>query len=72
MTSRVTVIYTYIYVQSATSNVCTSMYKYVLICTKLVLDMVYCVQANSKQSTGCVRFDINLLKPSRVELQGQG
>ena len=34
--------------------------------------MEYCVQANSKQSTGCVRLDINFLKPSRIELQGQG
>ena len=34
-----------------------------------VLDMEYCVQANSKQSTGCVRLDINFLKPSRIELQ---
>ncbi len=24
-------------------------------------------QANSKNSTGCVRLDINLLKPSRIE-----
>jgi hypothetical protein len=34
--------------------------------------MEYCVQANSKQSTGCVRLDINFLKPSIIELQGQG
>ncbi len=24
-------------------------------------------QANSKKSTGCVRLDINLLKPTRIE-----
>ena len=26
-----------------------------------------CVQANTKNSTGCVSLDVNLLKPSRVE-----
>ena len=30
-------------------------------------------QANSKNSTGCVRLDINLLKPSRIEFaEGPG
>ena len=37
---------------------------YVQVCTCLT----GCpVQANSKNSTGCVRLDINLLKPSRLE-----
>jgi len=27
------------------------------------------ISANSKQSTGCIRLDINLLKPSRIEFQ---
>ncbi len=38
----------------------TSMYLYIHV--------TWCdVQANSKQLTGCVRLDINLLKPSRIE-----
>ncbi len=48
------------------------MYWYVLVCTVIKLDIPCNVQANTKQSTGCVRLDINLLKPSRIELQGQG
>ena len=47
------------------------MYLHILVCTECILDIVCNVQANSKQSTGCVRLDINLLKPSRIELQGQ-
>ena len=47
------------------------MYWYVLVCTVIKLDIPCNVQANTKQSTGCVRLDINLLKPSRIELQGQ-
>jgi hypothetical protein len=35
------------------------------------LDIVCNVQANTKQSSGCVHLDINLFKPSRIELQGQ-
>ncbi len=37
---------------------------YVQVCTCLTRCSV---QANSKDSTGCVRLDINLLKPSRIE-----
>ena len=34
------------------------------------MKMLMLTQANSKQSTGCVRLDINLLKQSRIELLG--
>jgi hypothetical protein len=47
------------------------MYCYVLLCTHVVLDKFCDVQANSKQSTGCVRLDINLLKPSRIVFPAQ-
>jgi hypothetical protein len=71
MTLHITVIYTHKYVHTAIDIVCTVMYLYVLVRNSRILDIVCNLQANSKQSTGCVRLDINLLKPSRIELQGQ-
>ena len=44
--------------------------KYVLVCAcmyYLVLDILCDYQANSMQSAGCVRHDINLLKPIRLK-----
>ena len=34
---------------------------------RIYLDILLCVQANSINSTGRVRLDLNLLKPSRIE-----
>ena len=48
----------------------TSTYMHIPICTVLyrfVLYMICALQATSIQSTGSVRLDINLLKPSRLE-----
>jgi hypothetical protein len=45
------------------------MYQYVLVRT--VLDMLYGAQAGTLQSAGCVRLDINVLKPSRLEFPDQ-
>ena len=40
----------------------------VYACLYLFITLRWCsVQANSKNSAGCVRLDINLLKPSRIE-----
>jgi hypothetical protein len=44
-----------------------SIYKYILSCNWYVICYLCVVQANSKNSSGCVHLDINLLKPSRVE-----
>ena len=44
------------------------MYQYILSCHSFMLCCVCVWQANSKNSSGCIRLDINLLKPSRVEL----
>ncbi len=43
------------------------MYQYILSCNSFLLRCLCDVQANSKNSSGCVQLDINLLKPSRVE-----
>ena len=43
------------------------MYQYILSCNSFVLCCLCVLQANSKNSSGCVHLDINLLKPSRVE-----
>ena len=43
---------------------------YILLCTciYLVHNLTYLFfQSNDKNSAGCVRLDVNLLKPSRVE-----
>jgi hypothetical protein len=37
----------------------------------LILDILYDAQADTIQSSGCVRLDINLLKPSRLDFQDQ-
>ena len=37
----------------------------------MYLDIMYVAQAGTIQSAGCVRLDINLLKPSRLEFQDQ-
>ncbi len=37
----------------------------------IVLDLLYDAQASTIQTAGCVRLDINLLKPSRLEFQDQ-
>jgi hypothetical protein len=50
------------------------MYSYVLVRTGMyciVLDILYDAQASTIQTAGCVRFDINLLKPSRLQFQEQ-
>jgi hypothetical protein len=50
------------------------MYCIVLVCTAMyciVLDILLDGHAGTIQSAGCVRLDINLLKPSRLELQDQ-
>ena len=47
------------------------MYWYVLVCTDRVIDIVCDVPANTAQSIGYVRLDINLPKPSRIEFQDQ-
>ena len=40
----------------------------VYACLYLFITLRWCsVQATSKNSAGCVRLDINLLKPSRIE-----
>ena len=44
-----------------------SMYQYIWSCNSFLLCCHCVVQANSKNSSGCVQLDINLLKPSRVE-----
>jgi hypothetical protein len=54
--------------------VCTSMYYYALVHTGmfyLIPDILYHAQADTRQSSGCVRLDINLLKPSRLNFQDQ-
>ena len=41
-------------------------------CMYLYIHLTWCAwQASSKQSTGCVRLDINLLKPTRIEFADQ-
>jgi hypothetical protein len=45
------------------------MYLFVLEFTDCVINIIFDVQANTKQSTGCVHLNINLLKPSRIEFQ---
>ena len=37
----------------------------------IILDILHDAQAGTIQSAGCVRLDINLLKPSRLEFQDQ-
>jgi hypothetical protein len=52
----------------------TSTYQHILECTSLYcisFDIWLNVQAGTIQSAGCVRLDVNLLKPSRLELQDQ-
>ena len=46
-------------------------YQYIPVCTCMYLDIMYVAQAGTIQSAGCVRLDINLLKPSRLEFQDQ-
>ena len=43
------------------------MYNYILSYNWYVLGCLCVMQANSKNSSGCVRLDINLLIPSRIE-----
>ena len=54
----------YIHVHTCLYNVHTCMYMYI--------NLTCCAwQANTRSSTGCVRLDINLLKPARIEFAEQ-
>jgi hypothetical protein len=68
--SRISVNFCLVHVHTVLYCVCTCSHM-IHTCMYMYMHLTQCAwQAKSKQSTGCVSLDINLLKPSRIEFAG--